>query len=75
MESTTATGGTVPRQEIAFIDAVWELKNWAHGEGIDLSNISADESTFENGCWELRDEEGKLVARVGYGTGDGIRVL
>jgi hypothetical protein len=75
MESITATGGTVTRQEIAFVDAVWELNDWAHGNGIGLRNISADESTFVNGCWELRDEEGRLVARVGYGSGDGIRVL
>jgi hypothetical protein len=54
-------------EPIAYVDAVLELKDWAHGEGIDYPNVSPERSELDSkGNWLLRDEYGVLIARVGY---------
>ena len=64
------------RRPIAFIDAVHELVNWAHGEGIECPNLSFSESYIaENGIWQLCGECGTLIARVGYAHSESDRVV
>ena len=61
---------------IAFVNAVFELRNWAAHQNIACpdpalpnSNTDADES------WWLYDEDDKLVAHVGYDSRGVVSVL
>jgi hypothetical protein len=74
VSSSEGNGAVAPR-EITFIEAVWELGEWAGNHydatgGPDFGAPSLAQSEYVDNEWHLRDEDGKLIAIAGR-DGDG----
>jgi hypothetical protein len=70
------TEESVVAQPIPFVDAVWELRNWANEQHIDCPDVSAATSVVdEDESWWLYDEDDKLIAHVGYDNHGKLSVL
>lgn len=70
MASGCEGDGAVAPREITFIEAAWELGEWAGehyyaGQGPDFGAPSLTESEYVDDQWHLRDEDRKLIAIVG----------